>query len=233
MPVPQPLEIKFVSDPAPDGPSPVDWVDPTRQIRDVAKWIVGSVAATVAGVLAGSSLTELGALDPTDDRGRLLLAAAGALVGLTSLALIFVRGLEVLAPEGSSLRTLADAEPNSALGKARTALYKLNHIGEEYPLVELLKPENKDEPAAIKYLPKLYRTQGFAVVRYRFDMLLRRMSWCLPLVILGIGIFAWAANPAPRSTPMEEVETTTPLANGGSQLVRTKRPRLASPTGEN
>lgn len=234
MPVPQPLEIKIVADPAPNGPSPVDWADPVRQLRDVAKWIVGSVAVTVAGVLAGSSLTALGALDPVDDRGRLLLAAGGALVGLLALAFIFVHALAVLAPSGSSLVRLANEDSRSSLGKARSALYELNDIDEQtYPLIDLLDPENEDRPAAIEYLPKLYRTQGFAIVRYRFDMLLRRMSWCLPFVIGGLGIFAWAANPAPKSTPMDEIEITTPLANGGSEVVRTQRLRPASPAQRN
>ncbi len=91
----------------------------TQSLRDTAKWMVGGVAATAVGVFAGSSLTSLGTLDPTTDRGRLLLAIAALVVGFIGLAAIFEKAIRVLTVETMTFRQVAAP---AVAGSERAAL---------------------------------------------------------------------------------------------------------------
>jgi hypothetical protein len=211
--IPQPLQVEMVA-PPPESPGPprFDWSAPTSQLRDVAKWIVGGVVATAAGVFAGSTLTKLGAMSFPDDAQRLGLALVGAAVGFLAIAAIMESALKVLAPAGHNLRLLAEAPDGSADAKARDLLYSLTGIRQDtYKLDDLL---DEDQSAAGKfYLPMLYPAAPFCVVRICFDRLLGRMRIAVPLAILGFGLFAWAANPpdppARPSRPGIEIKITT------------------------
>ena len=80
------------------------------------------------------------------------------------------------------------------LQKARDYLFAINAIDQSvYGLGELL--DRSQSKAGIAYLPRLYASAPFCVVRIRFNALLKRMMICVPLAILGFGVFAWAANP--------------------------------------
>lgn len=78
-----------------------------QSLRDTAKWYAGSVGATAAGVFAGSSLTELGALTWSEDQTRLLLVALGALAGFGALAWIFGAAASVLSRDIFTLEQIA------------------------------------------------------------------------------------------------------------------------------
>lgn len=195
VPTPQaPTTSPSAAPPAPPAPPAPDWSGAVKQLRDVSQWIIGGVVATAAGVFAGSTLTKIGSLGLPDDAARLGLALGGVFLGFIAIALILIRGIEVLAPVGNSLPLLAAAPEDDQLRRARDYLYKINGIDQgTYPLAMLL--ERSTTKAGIAYLPRLYAAAPFCVVRLRFNRLLRWMMACVPIAILGFGLFAWAANP--------------------------------------
>ncbi len=79
----------------------------SQSLRDTAKWLVGGVAATAAGVFAGSSLTALGSLDWTTNFPRLAMAAAGISSDSTGLGIIFVSAIQVLTRESMTFLEIA------------------------------------------------------------------------------------------------------------------------------
>ena len=82
-----------------------------QSLRDTAKWLVGGVVTTAAGVFAGSSLTSLGSLDLNADRDRLVAAGIGLLVGFSGLAIILALAIRVLERGSITFRELSN--PNS------------------------------------------------------------------------------------------------------------------------
>jgi len=205
--IPQPFRVQVISPPQPTQPPPgppaPDWTGASKQLRDVSQWIIGGVVATAAGVFAGSTLTKLGQLSFSDDPERLWLAIVGGLLGFAAIAAILMRGLEVLAPDGCSLAALAKAPPGSTLEQARDHLFEIVDIDQvENPLGALLAQTETE--AAQEYLPDLFAAGPFCVVRIRFNRLLDRMTFCVPLAILGFGLFAWAANPPEKHAPPEK-----------------------------
>lgn len=98
----------------------------SQSLRDAAKWLVGGVAATAAGVFAGSSLTALGSLDLATNAPRLGMAAAGILIGFTALAFIFGRAIQVLTRESMTFLEIAtpvDGE-DKEITKLRNKLFE-------------------------------------------------------------------------------------------------------------
>jgi hypothetical protein len=75
---------------------------PSDKIRDAGKWLIGASAAVGAALIAGSQLSDLGAL-PLCVSGtltclRLPLAALGAIVALGGIAYVMWRAVQVLLP---------------------------------------------------------------------------------------------------------------------------------------
>ena len=194
MPLPQPLVVTVqppAAVPAASGPPPADWNGAVKQLRDVSQWIIGGVIATAAGVFAGSTLTNLGHLDPAGS--RLQLAIGGVVLGFVALTAILVRGIDVIAPAGGNLHLLADAERGPLL-QARKWVFRMNNIGHlETHLKEWLAHQTTVD--ARRYLPKIFPCAAFAIVRARFNRMLWTMAVAMPLAIFGFGLFAWAANP--------------------------------------
>jgi hypothetical protein len=187
-----------------------------QSLRDTAKWLVGGVVATAAGVFAGSSLTAVGTLDPTVDTVRLCLAAVGLLVGFMALSVILYFAIRVLTRESMTFReivTSSDAEIREIRAKllsryserlpAEKDLTRLSEVTEQ-----LYRQESKTE----KELAILHKSEalisvitadgGFFFVRNRFKNLLIALVCATPFAIVGFGLFAWAANPPkPKTVP--------------------------------
>jgi hypothetical protein len=74
-------------------------------LRETAKWIISGIAVAAAGVIAGTSLSSLGALDIG---GRLYAAISAAIVGFIGLAYLFASALKVITPPSLTLRDVVD-----------------------------------------------------------------------------------------------------------------------------
>ena len=209
--VPQPLEIKMISDPSPK-PSGIgddkiaDWPGAVRQLRQVAQWIVGGVIASVVAVFATSAFARLGHMNWSDDSDRLLAAIIGFVMAIGAIATIFAYGIRVIVPSGIHLNDVADAEQGTLL-KARILLYKLTpELSErEYPLSKILA--NRDGENVSDWIEHFRRMLGFAIVKTRFDEMVSAIVIALFVAVPGMLMFVWAANPpiGYGSSPKESI----------------------------
>jgi hypothetical protein len=105
----------------------------SQSLRDTAKWLVGGVAATAAGVFAGSSLTALGSLDWATNAPRLAMAGTGILLGFAGLGFIFASAIQVLTRESKTFFEIATPSPgeNKEIKALRDELFK--RYGGELP----------------------------------------------------------------------------------------------------
>lgn len=192
-----------------------------QSLRDTAKWLVGGVAATAAGVAAGSSLTSLGALDPATQAGfvRLGLAGLGACIGFAGLAVILMAAIRVLTVESLSFRDFVQADAqvdpdlaavSAALGRRYASSFpagitSLRSYSEEVDRRWSMEPRDKDDDAFIQAAKENFavfrKDGGFRLVQRRFDALVRQLGQAAPIAALGFGLFAWAANPPPPAAP--------------------------------
>ena len=81
-----------------------------QSLRDAAKWLVGGVVATAAGVFAGTSLTAFGSLDSFANTLRMLIALGGLLVRFACLAFIFASAIAVINRHSITFREIATAD---------------------------------------------------------------------------------------------------------------------------
>ncbi|WP_027059334.1 hypothetical protein [Mesorhizobium loti] len=191
----------------------------SQSLRDTAKWLVGGVVATAAAVFAGSSLTSLGALDPTEDRQRMLLALGALLVGFAGLAIILIPALRILVVEARTFREFATStDPEISMVRNRL----LSRYQKEFPAgadsfdryqqyvdeaQTRIKQGGKDKTdtdliaKATTDFATFNADAGFNVVRNRFTYLCYGLAIGTLLAILGFGVFAWAANPPPAKSP--------------------------------
>lgn len=192
--VAQPFEVKLVQDPPSGEPEPPDWAGAITQLRTVAQWVIGGVVATAAGVFAGGSLSNIGAMNFAADSDRLWLAIYGVGAGFLAIAAIMFFGISVLAPHGHNLSELAEARWPSVNKRARKLLFKLHQIESHHDSLKSWIEEGSGttEKAWIRLL---YPVAPFCAVRARFDRLILCMVVCVPIAIFGFGLFAWAANP--------------------------------------
>lgn len=190
----------------------------STSLRETAKWLVGGVAVTAAGVFAGSSLTNLGSLTLPDDWPRIAVAVIGAVAGFASIGDLAWRALEVLTIRSQSFRQLADAEEPSlklvvAALEERYASSFLAETGTLAGLKARIERENEKESgsrdaafltSAESFLPILMAEASFQRVHDQFDRLKRVLPVRLLGAVIGFGLFAWAANPPapPSPTPL-------------------------------
>ncbi len=188
-----------------------------QSMRDSAKWLVGGVAATAAGIFAGSSLTAFGALKPAADTLRFGEAVGGLLLGFLGLACIFGAAVRVLTRESMTLREIAlfDGSAGSEIGSLRDKLVEryrdrlptgARTFKDYVDRVDAAR-QNPESPDAASLLARarednavIAADAGFLFVRARFEHLVRTLRWATVLAIIGFGLFAWAANP-PKPEP--------------------------------
>ncbi|ATE66459.1 hypothetical protein [Rhizorhabdus dicambivorans] len=186
-------------------------------LRETSKWLVGGVVATAASVFAGSSLSNLGSLDPRADTLRLSLAVAGIAIGFVGLYLILKRAIAVLTVDSVNFRQLAAADAGTELAIISEAVdRKYEHA---FPpgissceafvsRVDQVKARGIEDAEAHRFLQQakafndlIMPDAGFLYVRLKFDRLVAILPAAVALVIFGIGIFAWAANPPEPAAP--------------------------------
>jgi len=183
------------------------YVAGTISLRDTAKWMVGGIIGAAVGVLAGSPLTGLGGLEIGD---RLWIAVGSASAAFLLLGVLFWQALTVIAADTISVGELA--EPNWRARRAAKAIQK--HMRGQLPgghatfvalyrAAEATVADASDEPhAAMTRMLSAFKPRlGFEYRRYRFFLLRGWIAVLMPFVVIGVGIFAWAANPPDTKSP--------------------------------
>ncbi|HEV2865986.1 MAG TPA: hypothetical protein VGX37_05685 [Allosphingosinicella sp.] len=185
-------------------------------LRDTAKWLVGGVVVTAAGVFTGSSLTNFGSLEPATEPIRFTLAIVGAALGFAALAWILTAALAVLTLESVTFRMLAESETSTAAADeerrklAATIARKYKHsfpmpansLSELVAAIDGLPQDDPRRAAAVTFNALVMPDAGFLHVRTRFRRLTNVLIPATFIVALGFGLFAWAANP-PDDAPAE------------------------------
>ncbi|MFK4086472.1 hypothetical protein ACI2LF_20340 [Kribbella sp. NPDC020789] len=93
-----------------DAPSPLDAA--SERIRETAKWLTISLAALGGVLVAGTQLSDIGALQPRSD--RFWIAVAGAAIAAIGSGLILVATVATAAAPALSLEQLATDTPKGA-----------------------------------------------------------------------------------------------------------------------
>lgn len=190
-----------------------------QSLRDTAKWLVGGVVATAAGVFAGTSLTAFGSLDPFTNTLRMSLAVGGVFVGFGGLAFIFAAAIGVLNRHSITFREIAktngadktslDALRPVLLERYRQALPRGAQTFADYvDQVDAALSHNPITDADRELISRAREHSAivgsdasFLMVASRLRKLIRTIWGATPLAILGLGLFAWAANPPKPTTP--------------------------------
>lgn len=212
--LPQPLRVTIESPQPDESGLRATAREANKHLRDTARWIVGGIVATAGAVMAGSSLTNLGTLDPVDDRGRLVIAIAGGALGFLSLGFLMAKALGVFQVRSTDLERLAQAGAKTEWGRLRKEVETEFGLPQEGPgsLAERLQRDEDDLLTDIEAaLPYLY-------VRLKFDDLV----WWLPITVataaIGFGVFAWAANPPEKKAPADSQGIPSISINIGEPL---------------
>lgn len=194
------------------------------RIREAAKWFAVSVAALGAVMAAGSQLTGIGRL--AINSGRLWLAVVGAIVAVCGALVILWAVVETMTGRAVSLHSIATVTPRGAEGAVAdpTLLggYPTVHdIETEYlDAVKQRRAAYEDARAQPEAAEKV-TAAGLADNRFvAIDQVVSQLldvvsyqhltdqwrSTRLRVVIgaavaaVGLGSFAWAANPPPDAT---------------------------------
>jgi MFS family permease len=178
---------------SPSEPPQHPWRESGAYLRDIAKWIVGGVVATAAGVLTGTSLSKLGSLDPLRHGWRLGLACLGLLIAFLALGHLMRKSLAVFLIESASVDDVAQARPGDRLNALREeieAQFKFQAAGYDWPSIT-------GDPATPGLLPAIEQIMPFLYVRQKFKQLIAALPWSVTGLALGLVVFAWAANPPP------------------------------------
>lgn len=189
--------------------------DAAQSLRDTAKWLVSGVAATAAGVFAGSSLTSLGSLDPSADMARLIVAGIGVLVGFAGLGIVIGFALRVLQRESVTFRGLVNSDDGEVAavrakmqeryaadldGQATLAAY-LVEVDRIYASAARTAAQTEFLKKSETLNPTITADAGFFIVQGRFNTMLKACCFGVALSIVGFGAYAWAANPPKPPSP--------------------------------
>lgn len=189
--IPQPFLVETLG---PSSPSASPWAEPTRFLREIARWITGGMIATVAAVATGSSLTRLGSLDPIQDKLRLGLALVGLMLAMTGVGLLLWRAIAVLRVESGHLEDIANAESGNPLYSLRKKVEEKFRFKENsYLWEDILKLNSELGNHIEQAVPYFY-------VRQEFDKLLKYLPYAGFIAFSGLIIFAWAANPEEKKS---------------------------------
>ena len=200
------------------------WEEANKFQREIAKWIVGGVLATTAGLFAGSTLTRLGSLDLVHTPYRLALAGIGAVVGFAALGWFLTRSMAVLTVEVASIYNLIDQSSEwKSIAKTVNEVFKFDlgtvvtEVGQgskqrkvEDLIASLIDKSISNEDNAV--LHKIDAARPFLFVQHRYKSLLEILPLSGIMAILGFGLFAWAANP-PEKPPKPETGITLKITN--------------------
>lgn len=178
-------------------------------LRDTIKWLTTVFAAIVGVVLAGSPLTGLGTL-PIG--WRLAVALVGAAIGLMGLVLAIGRTLALLQSKVFFLEDLRRNEQLCALVDANAIDLLPPEYGTALSFLDARKAIrerladltlSKEDRAVAVSIYQQFDQVAFRLTNFlHFEVLSIELSAAIPGLfrlalasIIGLGIFAWAANP--------------------------------------
>lgn len=204
-------------------------------LQDTAKWMTSGIAVAIAGVIAGTSLSSLGALG---FGGRFFVAVGAVAVGYIGLGALFAAALAVIAPKDHSLRQIADGIAVSERWR-REMENKLNHLlAPQKTLKEFCDyadaPKDKQgDPLAGQELVIFNmnrRVIGAQAKSLERELQFRRLKYrtfiITPFVAAASIAFSYAANP-----PKEErVPAMEKFVDVNTDDVSALRPSFASPS---
>lgn len=185
----------------------------SANLRETAKWLVGGIVTTAVAVLAGSPLTNLGALDVGS---RMAVAIAGAVVAYGLLGVLLWKALQVIAADTVSVYQLAQATGAEAQVRRRLERRFAGSMPancQTFALLDLEGQMRVDDQTAghearydafMEEMARFNQILGFEYKRDRFIRMRSAVVWLTPRVILGVGLFAWAANPPAEPKPLTE-----------------------------
>ena len=185
-------------------------------LRDTAKWIVSGIAVATAGVIAGASLSSLGALAPGE---RLAAAIATAVVGYLCLGYLFAAALAVIVPRDHTLREIAENRglPRGWKQKIEEKLLPLpGGFATLLAFCDYADTDNKRDgngaplgEAALRIFNLLLRqvraTAKAAEHELQFRRLKHRTFIVTPFIAAAFIAYSWAANP-PKEQDVPIVE---------------------------
>jgi hypothetical protein len=171
--------------------------------RDLAKYLIGILAAVGALMVAGTQLSSIGELSWKDDAPRLLAAFGGLALALAAVIWVVWRALDVLRPIDLSLaeidrrpklRKSIENEPSLLGGAKRVSV--LATMVRDSPLTSAQQRKQWREVAT-----RVRNRAAFLEMQRRFDRAWREMIGAAVIAAAGIGVLAWAANPSEAPSP--------------------------------
>jgi flagellar motor protein MotB len=213
-------------------------------VRNIAKWVVGGVAALAGGVIAGASLTSMGALSWG---WRLQLAAGALAAGLCLLGYLMWFALEVITPHSYSMVGIAKGK-DIKRRRLKTIEEKVKGIFPEgirttqgFTETGMRLGREAEKPGAsseVVQKAEEYRNKRELVrtsIIYENQLLLfselrLRVFVIAPLIAFCFGVFAWAANP-PKDSGKNVDNTAAESLQRGSEL--TSQEHTSKGSGKN
>ncbi|MFD3539619.1 pentapeptide repeat-containing protein [Streptomyces sp. NPDC058662] len=206
------------------------------KIRSAAKWLIASSAAVGAALLAGSQLSNIGKLAPSE--GRFWWAIAGSVVGLVAVLIAIWLATRILLPITVTIDQMVRKWDNPTRDLKPAVNFFINDTSYLHEYGN--SPQGlKDEQEKTERELKIAGNQGdqsavdaglidradlagtvlqfeqlaqHKVLEGRFRRTLRWLILVTALAAAGIVVFAWASNP-PAAPPPVAVLTNANLAH--------------------
>ncbi len=199
-----------------------------EQIREAAKWLIGSAAAVAAALIAGSQLSSIGKLEvglPTSvETVRLWVAVGGAVVGLVAIVYVLWTAVQLLPQISVTIRDLIAEwdKPSDRLAPAVQFLKDRPKYLQGYTSPAELDDQRSAAVAELGSLSMgdakitelnadiadldhriaaIESRAGNSVLQGMFRAALGKLMWATAIAAVGILAFAWAANPPDGPAP--------------------------------
>jgi hypothetical protein len=205
----------------PKGAAKASTSSPIERVREAAKWLIGAFAAIAALLLAGTQVSSVGQLTWAEDSDRLILAGVGLALGLGAALAAILQNVRMLLPKAMTVdrlvsdRELAayfNANPELLPGvasnvtqfvgdfRSRSAAYDTAVAVQEASPSEMNKKRLEEAKqrlaAAERDMRDVLALANWKATEGLFNSDIRwKMCLAAALAAIGIGLFAWAANP--------------------------------------
>jgi Pentapeptide repeats (8 copies) len=189
-------------------------------VRSAAKWFVAGLGAIGAVLVAGSQLSNVGALPA--DSARLYLAIAGVGIGLLAILWAMWRVVDLLAGHPWTFEDIlrdwavVSKVPAEGLGERRSrakhavgwflrdnpsAMGDYESPDEISKLYDESEPDREGLDDLVDLMNSLVDKAATVHLQSRFRILRRQIAAGVMVGAAGIILFAWAANPATPEQP--------------------------------